>query len=167
MNRGLAYADSGEKELAIADFTYLIDKDSPYAADGYINRSGLNENCDDPQKFSNLQTALELSPLDGSIAFGFADMECEKYSEATKHFQRAVDLLPDKTFLYDLLGRARLYSGQTEAAKEAYCQMLPYLYEDGERQMYISILNMIVIQKPELETTIKDIKEMLTSGNCA
>ncbi|MFN8382092.1 MAG: tetratricopeptide repeat protein [Anaerolineales bacterium] len=159
LNRGYLYTDLEMIEEAISDYTYLIENGSDdYKGMAYINRSLLQEDADAEMK--DLDAAVEAEPNLGYIYRGYAYMERKDFSKAAEDFEQSIIYDPENSDNYKWLGFAQLNNGQYDAARDTFKTMLPYMTAE-DRDLYISELDMLVKEKPEVKPAVNDIKAML------
>lgn len=153
-NHGLILMNLGRTDEAMTDFTYLIDNDTPFKASAYVQRAQLQE---DPEAIlSDLDAAVALDPGEGYYYRGLFRLYQGEYQAAIKDFEQAVAFDPSDTISYYLLGKAQLLDGQTEAAKQTYVRIVPYL-DEASRKEVIGYLQEDAKDSPEIKDSIEEI----------
>lgn len=132
VNRGSLYMDLGQKELAFADFSYLIEHGSrEYEGMAYINRADLQK---DPEAAkADLDAAVKADPELGHYYRGLWYLKAQEYALARDDLQQAIMYNAEVYLYYEYLGIAQLHTGDEEAARQTFSDMVPYLTgEDRE-----------------------------------
>jgi tetratricopeptide (TPR) repeat protein len=158
LHRGLVYAHMGETQLAIDDFSELIEQDTPIAADAYVNRSALLPECSDAA-LADLNEAIKFDPMAYSFRGSFRQ-NCGDIQSAIEDYQRAVDARPQEYFLYHLLGVAQLEAGQSEDARQTYREMKPHLDQDTKEFVVDDLRTYIDVFPWEREVIEEIIREL-------
>ena len=119
-NRGVAYADIGENDEAIADFTKAMRLEPNFPFD-YISRGHvyLNEGKV-PEAIKDFTTAIQLEP---NIAYHYNDRgdayrKMCNFDQAIKDYNKAMELEPDNILAY--FGRGCAYDGKGDLLKAIY-----------------------------------------------
>jgi tetratricopeptide (TPR) repeat protein len=148
----------GETQLAIDDFSALIEQDTPIAADAYVNRSALLPECSDAA-LADLNEAIKFDPMAYSFRGSFRQ-NCGDIQSAIEDYQRAVDARPQEYFLYHLLGVAQLEAGQSEDARQTYREMKPHLDQDTKEFVVDDLRTYIDVFPWEREVIEEIIREL-------
>lgn len=116
--RGLAFAQQGYHDRAIADFDKVIQLE-PNKAIAYNNRGGayyLKEEYESAIK--DFSIAIDLNPDDASTYNNRGVAYCLKkeYESAIADFSRAIDLNPDYAIAYNNRGRAYGAKGEADGS---------------------------------------------------
>lgn len=160
-NRGLILRDLRRTEEAMADFTFLIENNTPLQGDAYIFR-GISQS-DPDAAISDLTTAINFYPAEAYFYRGTVRLNEKDYQRAIEDFKQAVVFDPQGFYNYHLLGQAQLYAGEMEAAKQTYAEIVPYLDEES-RQQVISELEQDATNSPEIMPTVEEITRTLKAA---
>ncbi len=126
-NRGLAYTNLGEYDLAIADFTAAIERDNAYYQ-AYQNRAWAYHWAGEHRlAIADAETALQIQPNEPFSYFiiALANEALENYQEALANYDLALQNNPDYVDVYLSRGilRDRL-DDQSGAASDYYAWLL-------------------------------------------
>lgn len=162
VNRASLYIDLGQDEEAFADFTYLIEHGSrEYQGMAYISRADLQPTPEASK--ADLDAAVDIYPELGYFYRGLWYLEAQEYSLARDDLQQAVLNNPEVYFFYEYLGIAQLHSGEEEAARQTFSNMVPYLTAE-DREDVIADLEAEGNAYPDLQPSIGAIIERLKSA---
>jgi tetratricopeptide (TPR) repeat protein len=165
LNRGVIRANRNEIRDAVADFSLLIERNTPLKCSAYINRASLQS---DPQAEDlDLGAAIACSEgskkAEGYFFRGSVRMGRQDYQGAIEDLKQAVALDPQGFYNYHLLGMAQLYAGQTNEARETYRQIVPTLKQDT-RQQVLDELGHVAQDKPTIAPVIDEIMRDLKAA---
>lgn len=162
LNRGKVYEQLSEIERAMADYTLLIDEQTPLAASAYVNRAYLQPTRQAAER--DFESAIELDPLEGHWHRGSIRLyQWNDPEGAVDDFKEAVKLDPKEFFFYHSLGEAQLIAGQTDEAVETYREIIPYL-DDDTRQVVIQELEELSQNLPHLKESVAAIVRTLQAA---
>jgi tetratricopeptide (TPR) repeat protein len=126
LNRGKLYASLGSVDLAIADYTALLQMRGKLSADAAVNRAFLQGDQSAAER--DFALAIELDPLTGHFFRGTARQNLwNDLDGALEDFEAVAALEPPEYFYYAILGEAQLLAGRDAAAQETYRKLLPRL----------------------------------------
>lgn len=120
--RGVSLCDSGEYELARAEFDRALEL-APGYAEAYCNRAITSEKLGrEDDALSDYSTAIELNPKDAAAfqSRGFLRHKRAEYALAVQDYGRAIELEPGNGRTYLLRGAAWVKAGDYDAAIEDY-----------------------------------------------
>ncbi len=162
LNRGLILSDMGRVEEAIAEYTFLIDHDTPLKGSALVNRAFLQT---DPQaRIRDFEAAIEFDPAEGYFFLGVEYMDQKDYQTAIKNFEKAVEYDPQFYANYHLLGLNQLYAGEYEEAKKTYTRMIPYLTSEEDRSQVIQELQDKAAADLKIQPTVEEIIQSLRAA---
>lgn len=146
-NRGFAYADKDEYDLAIADYAKATELDPDYAAAynslAWLCADTLETNLEEVLELA--QSAVELQPespyyLD-TLAWTYYKLG--RYQEALDIYNKTIERTPDASYLYLGRGHVNAEVGEVTAAiadLEMYVQLEPDADDRAEIEALISEL---------------------------
>jgi tetratricopeptide (TPR) repeat protein len=159
INRAMAYSLMGMKDEAMAEYTALIESESPMTLDAYLLRAALQPTRALAEH--DLAAAIELNPLQGLAARGRQSLYRWNDPEgAIPDLQQALQLNSSDPYLYHHLGYAQLRTVQTEAAMQTYHDAKPHLTPDALRMM-TTTLEQMAESEPDLREAIAVILQTL------
>ncbi len=120
-NRALAYENTGKVELAIADYSRYIQLE-PKDIDGYKSRGNLFLDLDNKKAISDFNAALAIDPKDSdsNVGLGRAKIGDEKYDDAIKYFDKALELDPRSAYAFHNRAYTFFLKNDFEAAIQDY-----------------------------------------------
>lgn len=152
LNRAFDYEALNQTDLALADYTTLINSGSALAGTAYASRALLQPTQDLAEQ--DLEQAIRLTPLDGYVTRGRVRLgQWLEPAGAVADFQQAVQLAPAEPDRYHDLGQAQLAAGQLAAALEAYDKAIP-LMSKQDRDQYVEDLSALAEIYPNTEASI-------------
>jgi tetratricopeptide (TPR) repeat protein len=152
LNRGKLYESLGDVELAIADYTALVETHGELAADAAVNRAFLQGDRNAAER--DFALGIELDPLTGHFFRGVARQNLwNDLDGAVSDFEVVAKLEPPGYFYYAMLGEAQLLAGQAAAARETYRALLARL-DQVALQAVIASLQDLAQREPELAPAI-------------
>lgn len=117
--RGTAYANKGDRDLAIKDYTKVIEL-NPNFADAYNDRGFIyRQQGRDYLAIQDYKTAIRLDP--NKVAYnnlGDAYASVGKYHSAIRNYSEAINLAPENVAAYYKRGLSRLILKKLDDAKE-------------------------------------------------
>lgn len=165
LNRGRVCMVLEDVECAIQDFTDLIDRNSSFALDAYINRAGLQPSQELAEQ--DLTAAVELNPAQGYPARGDARLSWGDLEGAVSDLEAARHLTPEDPFVYHSLGAAQLFSGHYQAAIQTYKDSLSYL-DSETRDLFLEDMDYLEPPSgadPSFEEAVAKIKTILQEAS--
>jgi tetratricopeptide (TPR) repeat protein len=124
INRGKAYENNGQPELAIADYeigaSLAADYEPSLAAAALINLAWLYVASDQSLAEDYFAQAILLDPKEGYTQRGLARLSTWQQALAIEDFSKALALDNADPYLYHFLGQAQLINNQPEDAIKTY-----------------------------------------------
>jgi len=133
-NRGLAYAELGERKRAIEDYDKAIEL-NPDFAEAYYNRGiAYAKQQKYNEAIKDFDKAIELNPnlAEAYIGRGVTYAEQQKYNEAIKDFDKAIELNPDDAEAYGNRGIAYAKQQKYNEAIKDYDKAIKLNPDDAE-----------------------------------
>jgi tetratricopeptide (TPR) repeat protein len=152
LNRGFAYAALGETDQAVADYTVLIEAESPLAGPAYVNRAQLQPTHKLAE--SDFEAAIQLIPLEGLVSRGrFRLWKWNDPPGAIEDFQQALRLTSEDPYLYHDLGQAQLIANRFDAAIQTYSDAITYMTPE-DRDIIVEELGWLAEDNPHLKEPV-------------
>jgi tetratricopeptide (TPR) repeat protein len=135
LGRGNANFARGNFESAVADFAHFIKlvPNSPlgYRRSGDVYRVMGRSNCE--QSLEMYRQSLERNGEDAGAHYGMALVleTLEKYSLATEHYSRVIELIPKEPAGYFGRGNAHFAAGNLKAALADFAQVIKLAPDDS------------------------------------
>jgi len=116
-NRGLAYSNRGQLELAMADYNKALSLD-PMHVGAYVNRGAMHvEKNEFNEAVSDYETSLKLNAnFQAFYNLGNIYRKLKKYDLALDHYTKAIEVQPRREEVYNNRGVVFLNLGEYEKA---------------------------------------------------
>lgn len=139
INRGVIYFRQGKYDLAIRDYTEVIDRIAPKKAAAYVNRGIAHSTQKDHQKaIADYNEAIKIEPenIDAYVNRGIAHSSMANHERAIEDYRKAIAINPDNADAYYAMGFTQtLIEGKKQEAIENY-RKAAALYQQQNKPKY-------------------------------
>jgi len=171
INRGKAYQEIGQSELAEQDYVKAVsltkDTEPDIAAIALINLGWLKVGEDQTTAEDYFARAIILAPIKGYSQRGLARLfRWGQTESAITDFSEAVKLEPTDPYLYHFLGEAQLINNQPEEAIQTYEKAISAArWEPDDRDVMVDELRTLAEGlPPESKAAVEKIIETLLTA---
>jgi tetratricopeptide (TPR) repeat protein len=140
-HQGMAYEESGLKELAMQLYQEALRLDSRYPSAHYNLGRAYLEAGDLEGGIAEMQEALRLHPNfpEAHQALGMAYTEQRRFEEAIVHLQQALVLRPELTVVRNHLGRLYLALGRLDEAIQTFRALVEHAPDVAEARRNLAV----------------------------